>query len=232
MKWIFGLLVLANAALFGVMTFFGGAAVEAESGHQPLNADKMVIVNPQSLSSAPAGSGTGGLPAAVPSGGAAAPASSPAPSVCLEWGLFAAADAQKAQTALASLNLGDRLTTETKGQPKGYWVYIPPLASKQDADRKIAELKGLGVNDYLLIREPGQWQYAISLGVLSNEEGARTLLAQLQKKGVKSAQMGPRTVSNDQTAFLIRNVPEDLMAKLVALRQSYPDTQLQAVPCP
>jgi hypothetical protein len=73
-----------------------------------------------------------------------------------------------------------------------HWVYIPPLASKADAERKAGELKKLGVTEFFIVTEAGANQYAISLGIFSSEQGAKDQLESLKAKGVRSAKVGLR----------------------------------------
>jgi hypothetical protein len=70
-------------------------------------------------------------------------------------------------------------------------------------ERKAAELRNLGVDEYFTILDPGRWRYAISLGVFRSEEGATRFLAQLRQMGVRSATVGEREQRVTQTAFLI-----------------------------
>lgn len=73
-----------------------------------------------------------------------------------------------------------------------YWVYIPPLASKADAERKAGELRALGINEFFIVQETGANHFAISLGVFSTEAAANERLDKLKTQGVRSARVGPR----------------------------------------
>ena len=225
--WLFVLLLLANGAFFGVMQLARTPAGASGKDHLPLNADKIRLVAPPAKT-APSPATGARAEAPVP----VAPAAPKKPPVCLQWGPFAGNDLTRAAQSLKKLQLGDRLSREPVAEARGYWVYIPPLGSKQEALAKIAELKQMGITDYLLIQGEGKWQYAISLGVLSTEAAAKTQLARLRRKGVASAQAGPRTVDSNRASFLIRDADDPLTAKLVELKQGFPGSELQAVPCP
>ena len=73
-----------------------------------------------------------------------------------------------------------------------YWVFVPPLSSKQDADRKAAELKKLGVPEFFIVQDSGPNRLAISLGIFSSEEAAKERLDALRALGVRSAKSGER----------------------------------------
>src|SRR6185369_9059497 len=77
------------------------------------------------------------------------------------------------------------------GEGNAWWVYIPPLADKAEADKKAAELRGLGVTDFFPIQE-GPNRLAISLGVFSAEKGAQERLIDLKARGVRSARLSVR----------------------------------------
>ena len=86
----------------------------------------------------------------------------------------------------------------------GVWVMVPPQGSKAEAERKVAELKELGVKDLLIVQEAGSNQYAISLGVFSSEKGGQDRLAELKAKGVKSARLMPRPGKERQFQVEVR----------------------------
>jgi hypothetical protein len=99
-------------------------------------------------------------------------------------------------------------------------------------ERKVTELRKLGVNEYFLLVDPGRWRYAISLGVFRSEGGATRYLAQLRQKGVRSATVGEREQRVTQTAFLIREPTEEESATLTELKNEFPGSELRVVECP
>ncbi len=100
-----------------------------------------------------------------------------------------------------------------------YWVYISPLGSKQEADKKVAELKKIHVPEFYVVQDAGPNRFAISLGVFSSKEAATEYLDQLRNKGVKSAKVGERNAKLTSATLDIRG-PE---AQAEALRQSLAD---------
>ncbi len=149
------------------------------------------------------------------------------PSACLEWGSFAGDDVARATAALAKLQLGDKFTQ--RDNDPDYWVYIPPLKTKADAEKKAVELKARGVTDFLIVQDEGPWQFAMSLGIFKTEDAATNYLAQLRKKNVRSAVAAPRGAKT--STFVIRD-PGDAGAQLAALNKTdFPTAQLKAVAC-
>ena len=212
MKALFFVMLAANLALAAFVYVRDNLPnPDAQILSQQLNAEQIRIVPPR--------------PQPPPTAVAAAPA----PGVCVEWGNFAAAESTRAQAALEAIALGPRSQKIDVPVTTSYWIFIPPLKSKADMDRKAGELRALGVNVYALILEPGRWRYAISLGVFRTEDAARRYLALLRGKAVRSAQLGEREQRITQNAFVIR---DPTAAQLASLRADYPGTELRTVDCP
>ena len=217
MRWLLFLLLLANMIFLGFTQLSAGRGEEVAKDHQPLNANKITVVG----GLAPAGSSQSVSPS---------PASKQA-SVCLEWGIFSGVELDRALSALEKLQIGEKLSQSPVEQANRYWVYIPPLKLKQDVDKKISELKSLGIEDYELIKEDGQWKNAISLGVFKSEEASVKYLAQMRQKGVNSAKAGPHLAAKGGVKFLIKDAGDDIAAKMVVLKQDFQGSELKAVGC-
>ncbi len=215
MRWGFFLLLAANLGLAAFVYLKDRLPnPDAQIRAQQLNADQVRIVAPRLV--------------APPNPAVTAQRSG----VCVEWGSFGAAALPKAQAALDLLGIGERTRTIDVAVTTSYWVYIAPLGSQTDTNRKASELKQLGVTDYSTILESGRWRYAISLGVFRNEDGAKKHLALLRGKGVRSAQLGEREQRVAQTAFLVQNPSEAQSAQLVNLKTEYPGSELRVLDCP
>ena len=156
-------------------------------------------------------------------------AKQPSPAACLEWGSFVGVDLQRAEAAIARLQLGASLSQRAVGEIIAYWVHIPPLKSKRDADKKTEELKRLGVTDYFLIQDSSKWNNAISMQIFRNEEAAKKYLGELRGKGVKSATIGERSLK--QMVFVVREPAENIAGKLVELKQEFAGSELKATKC-
>lgn len=113
---------------------------------------------------------------------------------CLLWSNLPIADADRLERLLAERFSAFKPVRSITPGSSNYWVYIPPLASKQDADRKAAELKKLGAPEFFIVQDAGPNHLAISLGIFSSEDAAKERLEALRAKGVKSARSGERNV--------------------------------------
>jgi hypothetical protein len=217
-KWIFFVLLAANAVFFGAMQLGAERGGESAMGHEALRADRVKLLGIHRTA-----------PPTANAQAEATPAQGRSSAVCLEWGSFAGADVARAREALAALQLGEKVS-ERNVEGGRFWVYIPPTQSLQSAQKKASELDALGVQDYRLLQDDGKWKYALSLGVFSSEEAANRRLAELRAKGVKSAIVAAREAES-RVSFLVRNAEDAIMAKLVTLKQAYPGSEVQAVEC-
>lgn len=204
MKALFFLLLFANVA-FAIYVQSGVGSGSGSSLPAELHPEKIRL-----------------LPAATPTPALASAA-------CLEWGNFIGTDLQRAETAIAKLQLGDSLNRHMVGEVPAYWVHIPPLKTKYDAAKKIEELKKLGVTSYFHIQDNSEWNNAISLDIFRSEETARKFLAEMRSKGIRSAIMGERSLK--QMAFVIPRPAEDVIEKMIRLQQEFPGSELKANGC-
>jgi len=210
MRWVFLLLLAVNVG-FGVFVYLRDKAPnpDAQLIALQMNADKVQIVPPR--------------PAPAP-----APVTASVRATCVEWGSFGAGELARAQGALDRLALGARARRVEVSVTAGYWVFIPPMRSQAAMERKAAELRNLGIDEYFPILEPGRWRYAISLGVFRSEEGATRFMAQLRQMGVRSATVGEREQRMTQNAFVISEATDE---ELADLRNEFPGSELRAVEC-
>ena len=156
----------------------------------------------------------------------------PQRTACLEWRSFNAAELARARAALAPLALGDRLSTREANITAGWWVYMPAQRSQAAVNKKAAELREVGVTEFLPLTEAGPWRYAISLGVFRSEQAANNYLRQLREKGVRSAVVGDREQRVTQTVLTIREPSSEDSARLVEIASQFPGTELRATECP
>jgi hypothetical protein len=148
---------------------------------------------------------------------------------CIEVGNFVLADARRFESAVAPLELGDRQSRRNlPGQEiSSYMVNIPPLGSKEAADRKAAELKARGVTNYFIMSDNQPLRWGISLGVFKSESAAETQLAALAKQGVHSARITPRYAPSKQIVFQFRDIGADTRTRLEGIAAKFEDQQVR-----
>lgn len=215
MKGLFWLLLLVSLLFFAFMQWGGALTGDSKNpqSQPPLNAEKIKLLR---------------APLAPP------PAAQPAvqaADACMEWSEFSGNDLTRATAALEALNLGDRLTQRQVEHASGYWVYIPPLKTRAEVDKKVAQLKALDVEEYFVVQEAGKWRNAISLGVFRTEEAAQKFLERIKGKGVKSATAAERKSKFTLTVFVLKNPDAETAAKVVELQNEFAGSELKAAAC-
>lgn len=189
MKALVFLLVLVNLLFYAFTGGYLGRSGNPDAGRveQQLAAERVRIVA-RGDQPPPKGSNGGGDRQAE----TVSPRNAELEELCLVWERLPAADADQLASTLAEKLVGVRVERRAvASEGSGWWVFVPPQASKADADKKAGELKELGIKDFFVIQE-GPNRFAISLGIFSAEKGGQELLAELKSKGVKSAKVGPR----------------------------------------
>lgn len=146
---------------------------------------------------------------------------------CMEFGGFSGADAPRVEEQLAALALGTRLSQHRVDETAGWWVFMPPQAGREGAQKKVAELKRLGVQEFFILQDDPKFQFAISLGVFRTEEAARARLEALRASGVRTAQVGRRAMAVQRVTWEIRAVDESTLAALAALKTEFAAAELK-----
>jgi hypothetical protein len=211
---VFLFLVLANIALY---VWSRGDAADSAPAARQIDPQKLKVIAPADLPK----------PAPV----AKKPAPAPTPTVaCMEWGSFPVADAPRYEKALEPLSLGERLAQRRTEELAGWWVYIPSQRNRLSAQRKAAELKKLGVDEFFIVQEEGEHRWALSLGVFRSEEAAQAHLAGLRTRGVRSARVGARETLVPKVWLQVKSVDAPLAARLKELAAQVEGSELRNCP--
>jgi hypothetical protein len=224
MKWIFAILLVINILFFTMIQLGNSHGSEPMRGHEPVKSEKIKLA--AELLKAPDLAMAGAPAKTGDSSSVEAP-----PEICLEWGQFSGGTLKRVALALDKLQLGEKLIQYKAGKPGGYWVYITPRKTLQEAQKKVDELKQMGVQESYIVREPSAIAYAVSLGIFSTAEAADKYLGQLREKGVQSAISGQRTQEINAAVFQIKDSGEAMTAQLTKLKLHFPGSELRAVEC-
>ena len=250
MRKLFWILLLGNLAVFAVMQWGWMVWGEQEPQAQPALHGEMIRLL-DALQSSPAKVLPAPVHAATPVSAPEQVAAPPVPSsrlhlsmsisaqsegsynklACLEWGDFSGPDLTRAAAALSGMQLGDKLSQRQVERDIGYWVYIPPLKNRAAVNRKVGELKALGVTEYFIVQSAGRWRNAISLGVFKTREAAQNFLNLLRTKGVHTAKVGERASKLKATIFRLNRIDAAAEVKLTALQKDFAGSELKNVPC-
>ena len=148
--------------------------------------------------------------------------------VCLLLADLPVADLSRLETSLPEKFAAFK-AERTQMTGSGYWVFIPPLPNKPEAERKASELKKLKVPEFFVVQEPAAMRFAISLGIFSTREAAEERLEALRSKGVRSAKVGERDAKPTHGALEIRGPEEQVEALRQAIAEWLPKNK--PAPC-
>ena len=187
MRLLFLLLLLLNLAFFAWEYSHPEPPPPAPPPETQPGIAPLVLLHKRSA--VPPAPSTSAAPAAAPTDTArvkiAVATSVPAqrPDACYTVGPFdARTQAQRVMHKLSGLGFPPRLRTQTQRVPGDYWVYLPPLPSRQAALQMIHALAGRGMKNYFIVTS-GEQQNAISLGVFKDKESAERRKAQVTAMG-------------------------------------------------
>ncbi|MGJ7915603.1 SPOR domain-containing protein [Massilia sp. LXY-6] len=245
LRFVFWSLLFLNAALFAyAQGFFGtskGSEEERARIKPQLEAARLtVLTNEQAAAAkaAPAAASEAASEAAIAPAAAAVEASAPAvaasaaakPLACIDVGTFSTGEAKRFETRLAALDLGERQSRQAvqAQDVTSYLVNIPPQGSKEAAERKAGELRNLGVTNFFIMSGDSPLKWAISLGVFKTENGAQTLLAQLNKQGVHTARITPRGREATRYAYRFRDIEPGTRERIVAAADAVSDAEAKS----
>ncbi|CAG1005264.1 hypothetical protein BURK2_03370 [Burkholderiales bacterium] len=212
MKVLATLLLLVNLAVFAYLQLDGLGRGDADRVTQQLNPDQLKPFTHAQVKAM-------GLDKPAP------------PMLCLDWGPFAEGEKARAQAAFEAIAEGRSIGNKAVEVTTAFWVYVPPLPNKAAADKKMAELKALGIAEMYLVQDNGPQKFAISLGLFRSEEAANNYLASVIQLGVKSARLAPRTQTLSQTVLLLRDPPPGALDRVQRLKADFPGAEAKQGAC-
>ncbi|MFO0324190.1 MAG: hypothetical protein ACK50D_04220 [Burkholderiales bacterium] len=139
-------------------------------------------------------------------------------------------DAPRAHTTLATLSLGDRLSSRNIEEFTRFGVAMPIQRDRRAADALLTSLKKANVKDVLIMADN-----SVSLGLFSSEDAAKRVLADLEAKTgalVKGITITPKNPQVRETAFVVRELDTTLITKLAVLQKDFEGSTLKGTECP
>lgn len=227
MKWLALCLVVFNLLIFGYFNLGLSDPTVTHVTLAPLQPEKLKILTSSEIEALPKKAVEMTAVTLQP----AVEAMESKPPQCYEWGMFKSAQAKKVSMQMDKLLL-QYAQKEAPIDPDGahFWIYIPPKATLELAQAKVAELNRLGVVETFIVQE-APWKYAISFGMFKDEALADKLLIDLKKHGVKTAIKGDRNQNKDNITFYISNMTPELLGELDKIKGNYSEAELTAVTC-
>jgi hypothetical protein len=227
-RWIFALFLLANIGLL----LWGAQYLEPERAIPTQVPSDVEPEHMKLLSEVPQGQLTPRpKPPPPPPPPAPPPPSVEGGAVCYRLGPVAdGAQAANLERALGAQGLSFTKREEAGQEVTTYRVYLPPFRSKAEAERKRRDLTRLGFRDHALIQDPGL-ENAVSLGLFSIEDNARSHLQRLADKGVK-AELQRLQQNRPVIWFELAPASIDTLGRLKPMAAGIPGAQVDEIPCP
>lgn len=171
--------------------------------------------------------------ASSPRSQAAAPVAeaSPEAAVCLFLGSFEEeARAKVVEQRLLSLDIQADVRSVDAAAGVEYWVYLPPLASRQASLRQLRELQARRIDSYIITQ--GELANGISLGIFPRNDSANSVMQRLRDVGYEPQ---IRELSRAHRNFWVRVAPQSRRLAdeylLGRLAGDFAGLQHQLMPC-
>jgi hypothetical protein len=155
----------------------------------------------------------------------------PAEAACLFLGSFeVAADAASVEQRLLSLDIQSRVQSMDSAAGIDYWLYLPPLASRQASLRQLRELQVRKIDSYIITE--GDLANGISLGIFPRSDSAESVMQRLRDAGYEPLL---RELTRAHRSFWVRISPESRRLAEDSLLQrlafDFKGLQHQLMPC-
>jgi hypothetical protein len=155
----------------------------------------------------------------------------PVEAVCLFLGSFELmADASAVEQRLLSLDIQSRVQGMDAAAGVDYWVYLPPLASRQASLRQLRELQARKIDSYIITQ--GDLANGISLGIFPRSDSAQSVMQRLRDAGYEPSL---RELTRAHRSFWVRISPQSRRladdSLLQRLAFDFKGLEQQLMPC-
>ncbi len=155
----------------------------------------------------------------------------PVEAVCLFLGSFELmADASAVEQRLLSLDIQSRVQSMDAAAGVDYWVYLPPLASRQASLRQLRELQARKIDSYIITQ--GDLANGISLGIFPRSDSAQSVMQRLRDAGYEPSL---RELTRAHRSFWVRISPQSRRladdSLLQRLAFDFKGLEQQLMPC-
>ncbi|WP_070887118.1 SPOR domain-containing protein [Pseudomonas argentinensis] len=155
----------------------------------------------------------------------------PEQAVCLFLGRFdEPAQAEQVEQRLLSLDIRSQTLVVESAGAVDYWVYLPPLASRQASLRQLRELQARKIDSYIISQ--GDLANGISLGIFPRHDSADSVISRLRRAGYEPLL---RELPRANRSHWVRIAPESRRlvddSLLERLSLDFNGLQHQLMPC-
>ena len=235
LKFVFWALLALNAVLFAYGRGYLGTPAGSEREPARLK-NQLATERIALLGEAEAKALADSVKPAAEAPAAPAAPTEPAPAApllaCVQAGPFAAGDVRRFESRIARLELGERQSRISVPfqEVSSYMVYLPPAGGKEGADKRSAELKERGVDNFFVMQGESAMKYAISLGVFKTEAAPQIQAATLGRQGVRGVRILPRGPQGTRAAYQFRNIDAGTRTRIAGIADGFSGAQLRVCP--
>ena len=212
MRPLFFLLLLANAIVFLLLQATQQFGSQPDRMSQQVNAERLNLVDVSGKAS-------------VSENGSESSASKP---VCIEIGDFNTQTVASFEQQVAKLSSAPTADRRLVQAASSQLIFIPPQASEEAANRRLAQLRTLGFTDSAVIRDDSARRWGISLGRFTRTELADAHLEKLRAAGVSDARIGEYPLNTARYAIRVTLEDAESRDDLKALATKFGGLTLRA----
>ncbi len=230
------ILLIANALLLAALLgAFGPQPLagmlesprEPQRVEQQVRGDRMQLLPPADAS-APAAPASAPAPRGATPGSvtlAAAPGDG-----CMEMGGFTMQTAQRAREDLSAIAAGAPMPVDQfeRSEQVRWWVHLPAQATRENAERKLAELRRRKVTDVSVVSGEDAASFTVSLGLFRDRERADRFLESLRAQGVRTALISDAPRAVPRQWLRVPHASEAVRMRMDEVRARYGAEVLQA----
>lgn len=211
MRLFFILLLLANVVALLVMQAARDRSGEPERLALQVNAERVSVIDgPRKPVAAPAPAAEPAPPPVIVGAGG-----------CVDIGDFNAQSAASFEQQLSRLSHTGVPQRRVVQAAPSQMVYLPPLGSETEANRRLSQLRDMGFADSALIRDEPSRRWGISLGRFTRTELAEAHLEKLRAAGVNDARIGDYPANSTRFAYRLPGVDAASAARLAAAAANF-----------
>lgn len=132
------------------------------------------------------------------------------------------------RTWVVAMGGDPRLRVGERRELARYWVYFPPLPSREEAVARVQQMRDVGIDDLIVIPR-GDMENAISLGVFSQRASLERRLRELRAHGYEPS-IVPRYRTQKASWFDVSfDVGEEVSEDMIS--QRFPGVELSEARC-
>jgi hypothetical protein len=147
---------------------------------------------------------------------------------CVEIGNFTAPLAAVFETRIAELGLPSQPQKRDISEQVTHMVFLPPQNGQAGANRKLAQLRQLGVSDFYVIQDQSPRRWGISLGLFKSAEAAQTQLEAMTQAGVTGARLEAYSASFNRTAYRFQELDAKSVLALEVIKPAFSGVEVRA----